>query len=325
MESTETAGADEREWWQGTKSRVFISCGQRDSFEKETARSIRSTVRDLGFCPYLAFEMHSSKSLTEGIYEHLRTAEYFLFVDFARDRLGWRGPRRGSLFSNQELAIASFLNIDSLFFVEKNIVKREGILGAVQGNPVAFTRSDDLPKVVGTSIAEALWDVQERREVRIEEVANPVDLAALGGVVPAQYFHLGLHNHSRKTFASNCMVQVLQIRNVTTGASPSTDIVEMKFKHITWPIVGIAPASTRQFDGMFIQTAKPSEAILGILSQPYIDSGSIIGQHTLTGPGDFEVDIVAYSREFRPDRATMQIHLGARTQDAKMSLKKTGP
>jgi hypothetical protein len=324
MEGIDTASADEREWWQGTKSRIFISCGQRDTFEKDTARRIRSAVRDLGFCPYMAFEMHSSKSLTEGIYEHLRTAEYFLFVDFARDRLGWRGPRRGSLFSNQELAIASFLNVDSLFFVEKSIVKREGILGVIQGNPVGFTRSDDLPNLVRTSITDALWDVQERHEVRIEEVANAVDLAALGGVVPAQYFHLGLRNHSRKTFGSNCMVQVLGIRNVTTGTSPSTDIVEMKFKHITWPIVGIAPASTRQFDAMFIQVAKPSEAILGILSQPYIDSGSIIGQHTLAGPGDFEVDIVAYSREFRPDRATMLVHLGTRVQDAKMTLKKVG-
>src|SRR5690349_6319273 len=121
VEGVESAGADEVEWWTGTRARVFISCGQNGDREQEIAERVRDKLRGLGFCPYLAFEVHSSKALTDGIYAHLRTAEYFLFVDFARELLESGPDRRGSLFSNQELAIASYLELECLYFTEAGI------------------------------------------------------------------------------------------------------------------------------------------------------------------------------------------------------------
>jgi hypothetical protein len=316
-----TAAADEAEWWDGGKARVFVSCGQRGTSERQTARRIRTLVGALGFCPYLAFEAHSSKSLTEGIYGHLRTAEYFLFVDFARESLDGGPTRRGSLFSNQELAIASFLELDSLFFVESLAEQRAGILGVVQGNPIEFPQGTDPIPVIECGIREALWQPIQRRGLHVGRSPGQRGDALLGGADPARYFELQLRNLHHRTFATGCMVRVLEIRDLTNDVVRVPDLVEMKFKHITWPVVSLAPQSMREFDGMLIRHASPSEAILGVLNIPYVDSGSIVAQHTIYGPGDFEIDIVVYSREFSPARSTLLIHLGQRLDEATLSVR----
>src|SRR5438874_9303687 len=91
---------------------VFISCGQRkESDEPAIAQRIAERLEELGFDTYIAVQRQSLRSLRENIFEHLRDAEYFLFVDFPREELipldGTQHERRGSLFSHQELAIAS--------------------------------------------------------------------------------------------------------------------------------------------------------------------------------------------------------------------------
>jgi hypothetical protein len=49
----------------------------------------------------------------------LETSDYFLFIDFKRERIRCPNIFRGSLFTNQELAIASFLGLESIVFQEK--------------------------------------------------------------------------------------------------------------------------------------------------------------------------------------------------------------
>jgi len=99
----------------------------------------------------------------------------------------------------------------------------------------------------------------------------------------------------------------------------------LKFKHVTSPVGWVPANSQRQFDGLIIPLAAPSTAILGILNPLNIDSGSAISQYTLQGPGDFEFDLVAFSREFRPAKATAILHLGNSITDVTLKLKATGP
>lgn len=97
------------------KARVFISCGQKkDSDEAAIATAVANEVRDLGFEPYVATARQSLRALRENIFQELTNTEYFLFIDFRRERLGDLDPPeyRGSLFSHQELAIASFQEIE---------------------------------------------------------------------------------------------------------------------------------------------------------------------------------------------------------------------
>lgn len=322
-------GADEEAWRNGKAARVFISCGQRSDEEKDLARAIKRKASEMGFCPYLAFEVHSSKALTEGIYDHLRTADYFLFIDFKRERLDPGEEHRGSLFSNQELSIASFLELDSLFFVEEGIKQLDGVLQYVQGNPVSFDARNLLVEKIEHEIRSAAWLPSSRSELRIERNKGQAEASIIPNPLPGhgsqgvrvRYYHLQLRNLSKRLLASDCVVQVLGIRQVGRMGVEVPDIVEMKFKHITFPTVFLPPGSVRQFDGMIIVEKKPAMAVLGVLNNSYVDSGAVIAQHTLYGPGDFEVNIVAYSREFAPAKATLLIHLGTDINSATLSIK----
>jgi hypothetical protein len=135
------------------RARVFISCGQRkDSDEPAIAHRISERLEALGFDTYIAVQRQSLRSLRENIFERLRNTEYFLFIDFAREELvsadGKRGERRGSLFAHQELAIASYLEIDVPAFRENVVWDRDGILGHLQANSIVFTDRSALPDQV---------------------------------------------------------------------------------------------------------------------------------------------------------------------------------
>jgi len=317
-------GVDEQAWWTGDQARVFISCGQRGELERRVAHAVRAAVRRSGFCPYLAFEVHSSAALTNGIYDHLRTAEYFLFIDFARDRLGRSRQWRGSLFSNQELAIASYIGLDCLFFVERSIRPRDGILGAIQGNPVPFERRDILARLVRRKMAEAAWDPEARLELRVEPFpAVPSDAVIgkdkAGGPVVASYWQFRIRNTHPRMMASDCRIQLTWLRGPT--GTLSVDPLEVKFAGVTWPTVSVPALSVREFDALIVLHAKPDHAILGILNPGYVDSERTITEHSVDGPGDYEADLRLISREFRPAHGTLTFHLGACLEDVKVGWK----
>jgi hypothetical protein len=325
------AGADDVEWWTGAKARVFISCGQ-GARERDAPAKIRDLVRELGFCPYLAIEVHSFDGLTNGIYQKLSTADYFLFADFARERLSLSGKRRGSLFSNQELGIASYLRLEALPFYQEGI-PLEGILRYVQGNPVRFSDLPDLLTKIRAEIGRAGWKSNSRKELSIERDSVEFDLAKipakdLNGVqgwATVRYYHFILRNHHWRTLATDCIVHVPEIRSIAGGAPRRPDVVELKFKHVTSPVGWVPANSQRQFDGLIVPLAAPSTAILGILNPLNIDSGSAINQYTIPGPGDFEFDLIAFSREFRPAKATAMLHLGTSISDATLKVKAVKP
>ena len=66
-----------------------------------------------GFNVWTAFTKHDAKSLKELIFQKLKDADYFVFLDFKRENLlveaGHSEVCRGSLFSHQEFGIAVFL------------------------------------------------------------------------------------------------------------------------------------------------------------------------------------------------------------------------
>lgn len=93
-------------------ARVFISCGQRTEAEKDIGLEAMAHFRNLGFEAYFAESVHSLEALTENIFRHLSKSEYAVFIDCQRDKLP-SGQCRGSLFVNQELAIAGFLQSES--------------------------------------------------------------------------------------------------------------------------------------------------------------------------------------------------------------------
>src|SRR5258708_30521193 len=104
------------------KGKIFVSCGQSaGSDEIGVAEKIRDRLMTLGFDVYLAFEQQSLGDLRANIFRELEDSEYSLFIDFLRDELkGEEETRyRGSLFCNQELALAAYLDKPVIAFQER--------------------------------------------------------------------------------------------------------------------------------------------------------------------------------------------------------------
>jgi len=124
-------------------ARVFISCGQRkETIEARIAGVIKNKLTKLGYTPYVATQEQTLDGIKENIFRRLQNSEYFLFIDFKRERLCTeRGEAyRGSLFSHQELALASYLNKPVKAFQEKGVKPHDGLIGFLQTNPISGVR-----------------------------------------------------------------------------------------------------------------------------------------------------------------------------------------
>lgn len=113
------------------KARVFISCGQtRGSEEENIAHKVSERLDKLGYDSYIAVEEQTLRGVKENIFHQLETSEYFIFIDFKREKLEYNGFQicRGSLFSHQELAIASYLDIPLAAFQEEGVKQEDGLM-----------------------------------------------------------------------------------------------------------------------------------------------------------------------------------------------------
>jgi hypothetical protein len=124
----------------------------------------------LGYEPYIGVQEQTLKGLKENIFDQLGKSEYFIFIDFKREQLTNEKPRvyRGSLFSHQELALASYLEIDVLAFQESGVKKGDGILQFLQANATPFTDRSLLSNLVVKRVEKSKWDPHWRNELVFE-------------------------------------------------------------------------------------------------------------------------------------------------------------
>jgi hypothetical protein len=140
---------------QGPSSRpgkVFISCGQQTAEERELGERIATLVHDrTGLEGYFAQQQASLDGVSKNIFRAIHTADGFVAVMHRRDSLsgGVAGEHRGSVWVEQEIAIAAFmtqaldLGIPARAYVQRGI-RREGVRGFILLNPVEFEMSDEV-------------------------------------------------------------------------------------------------------------------------------------------------------------------------------------
>ena len=120
------------------RARVFISCGQqKDTLESKIAQEIHDVLYEKGFEPFVAIQEQTLIGLKENIFAKLTESEYLLFIDFTREQLP-SVSYRGSLFSHQELAIASYIQLDAIAFQQEGVAL-EGMMKAMQLNAIPFS------------------------------------------------------------------------------------------------------------------------------------------------------------------------------------------
>ena len=311
------------------KSRVFISCGQRkDSEELAIANQVAEKLKEMGFDPYIAVEEQSLKGVKENIFETLERSEYFLFIDFKRERLFKTneklvdtGNHRGSLFSHQELAIATFRDYEVLAFQEEGVKKDDGILRFIQANCIPFSERPILPSIVAEKVREHKWDPTWRNELVLKR--NDIDFkdAQVPHVGVGRYYHIRVINNHKDKIARNCIAYVERIKNLGTGDIRVLELVELKWKGTSTVGVSIAPKSFRYLDAFHINYLNPTIANLGL--NPFIvDWQGYLQDYQIIGSGDYEIDYVVFSEDFSPTRARSSLHIGTRIQDIRFEVLK---
>lgn len=149
------------------RGRVFLSCGQQPP-ERDVANSVRDALRHRGFDVYVAINVQTMLEINTGIIAELKNCDFYLFVNFCRERID--DGHRGSLFSNQELAIAYALGFDRLLIVNQVGIRLEGMLAYIGVNTETFETFDVCPAVVGRAIERAGWSPTYTRRLRAERL-----------------------------------------------------------------------------------------------------------------------------------------------------------
>lgn len=302
------------------RARVFISCGQqKNTDELEIANRIAEKLHKMGFDPYIAVAELSLKGVKENIFRRLSESEYFIFVDFRRERLDKGTDEvvyRGSLFSHQELAVASFLDIEVLPFQEAGVKKDDGILRFIQANCVHFESGDRhlLPDVIAEKVREQGWSPSWRNELELERESDQFEqLTVRPDGTPARFYHIKVWNHHKQKVAHDCAAY-LERMQLSNGTVFAPEPVEFKWKGIVTPRISIFPQSFRYLDAFHVFNASPNIVHLGI-DGPIVDYSGYFDMYKLEGPGDFVLTYIVLSDNFPPTRAEYRLHIGSSIED----------
>lgn len=308
------------------RARVFISCGQaKGTDEVEIAREITENLKEQGYDPYIALEEQTLRGVKENIFQRLKESEYLIFIDFKRERL-YRvndahkdiGLHRGSLFSHQELAIATFQDYKVLAFQEDGVKKDDGILGYIQANCIPFQNRTTLPSLVIEKIRERSWIPNWRKEIVLDRSDNYFEVARSLGEGPGHWYHIKVTNHHMNKIARNCIAYVEKVTNQTTNDVRVFDYLELKWKGVIVDKISIPPGTYRFLDAFHVNFSTPNIVWLG-LNPHIVDWEGYKRTFNITGPGKYDIDYVVFSDGFPAARATFRLQIVSQLQDIQFS------
>jgi hypothetical protein len=312
------------------KARVFISSGQstrnKDGLsEKKVVSDIRKKLETLGYQVYIAVEQHSLDAFTRNIISKLEKCEYYLFIDFVREGLeteteSSRKIHRGSLFTHQELGIATALQRKrSLFFQEKGIIKRDGIVGFIQANPIEFDDRRKLANVVLRTIRHEGWMPNWTNELVMSRSIQEHEDAIFRPINDlARWYHIKVENCNPRETALGCLAYLKWKKRLPKGRIQTPEPVEFKWKGMKTQGVNISPGSSRYLDALLVFHRTPQTIRLSI-NQFLVDFSGYHVEYTITGPGNFLLEFVIYSSNFSPVTGLFKLHIGRRLTDIRFS------
>ena len=282
------------------KARVFLSCGQsKSSDEPALAEKIAQRINGLGFDCYVALAEQSLRGLRENIFGQLESSDFFVFIDFKRDELKSGGGTpicRGSLFSHQELAIASFLEIPALLFQERGVKPLDGMLGAMQANNHEFSDRAMLPSFVADHVAGKLREKEWRTDTRNSlslQLANPQFTdAMLNTGINCRFYHIAVRNNHHRKAALSCYAHLDAVVNLRTEEVTRPKTIEIKWAGTLLPSVRIGPEAFREFDGIDFCLTSPVQPKFS----PITDSPDY--RLRLGGPGKYGLSFSVVSHTF---------------------------
>jgi len=304
------------------KARVFISCGQQKNSEEERiANKIKEELIDLGYEAYIAIKEQITRGFKENIFQRLEKSEYFIFIDFRREKIEEKkNEYRGSLFSNQELALATYLDKPIIAFQEEGVKERDGILSVIQVNPIKFSSRSDLVDQVISMVRDKQekkeWENNWREELSLDRDKDDIGKANydFDPNKPAIFYHVRVKNNHCNKIAWRCLSYIEKIKYLDTGEVKILDLVENKWRGVINASVQIPPNQYRKFDGFHIFVNDNREAYLGF-NRSITDYTGYDLEYRLKVPGRYEIFYIVYAENFFPARATFRLNLAKEIDD----------
>lgn len=142
--------------------KIFLSCGQASEEERKVAKEIKDWLEDptQGFKVYIAIEAQSINDINNEIIQNLEDSDYFIFIDFKREQVikpNGKEIFRGSLFTNQELALAYWLDFEKALFLQQEGIELEGMSRYLLSNAEKFVELNEILAKVKTQIKKREW------------------------------------------------------------------------------------------------------------------------------------------------------------------------
>jgi hypothetical protein len=206
------------------QAKVFISCGQSTTEEREAARDVKAWFVTKEYFPYVALEVNNIPDLNRQIIEELKSSDYFVFINFARY----------SVYANQELAVAVSLGFENrMILVNQRSAKREGIFGFMICN-AEFDTSAEIVGIIEKSVGSERWDNSSSRHLRVENVRindRPFWYQDEGRHQDRRPLYIALvdvRNSRPDIDALDCAMRLVKIESPSQGERPSADRSPLK-------------------------------------------------------------------------------------------------
>jgi len=260
-------------------------------------KEIERRLIEKEYSTYVGVKHRSLKALRENIFRELSSSEYFLFIDFKREptmETAQDGTvrlfHRGSLFSHQELALASFLELEAVGFQQAG-VRREGVLEAMQLNCFQFEDVSELPDLVMKQIEAMGWDSHWKAQLTLERSetepgSSPEDSRRI--------YHIQVRNAHQRKPAINCSAFLHKIKKLGSDDTIPFQKFELKWAGTKIPFVTIMPSEYRSFDAFYITRDEPTT--LKWLDFSYTDTKEVCPD--VTDAGEYEIIYVVTSFNF---------------------------
>ena len=224
-------------------ARVFISCGQRDD-KRQIAAAVAEWFTTQGFRPYVALEVQSIQDVNSGIIGELRRSDYYVFIDFRRERLGLsvrKQEYRGSLFSHQELTIAYALGFEHAIFCREAGVRLEGVCAFMTSNATPFRDRAVVRALVAEAARRRGWTPEYSRNLVVGPLRwseQPVQYGDLCG----RFLYIDIGNQRPDVGATGVVARLAAMHLDGKGREPSPNSSPLKvtgqamaFEQTIWP------------------------------------------------------------------------------------------
>lgn len=312
------------------KPQIFLSCGQSETevtgFDKKQVKvseEIEKFINDnFGdkFEVYRAAAQRKNKTVLGAIFHVLSESEYVLFIDFHE------GNGRGSLFANQELAVACALEIPFTALRQKGI-ERDGILRYIQEPFPEFDSEKKLYELIKSELENWESDWKNKLVLERDKDEKSPHYKHMGFRVFKQdgtdyhpkcsFYHIRVRNLHNRKIARNCYGYIESITDLDgkPGYEEPLKTIELKWAGFTLPNATILQnKQSRDLDAFFV---REDETPPKIYFNTLTDSTEY--RFKIEEEGNYAITYLVVSDNFPPAKNTFYLHLGKTIKDIELT------